>query len=274
MEGLAEGSGAPLQRIAEWSFVEECVVGGCSAFVCDVGGDLWVGRNNDIWVPDLWGYVTIREVEGRIPTMSFGMEGDPFTATGINREHLWLHYNWLPAGDTPTPGKAARLPFVLLTTALETCSSLDDVELMLGEVDRKGGMMLFAVDGKSDSGAVYECACSTHVKRELEGSWIAGTNHCCGSGGQEGSDDSALSSQCRCGRMAEMLDELLEGGGAVDVPCDLIDVLADPGVEQRGEDYGTVYANVACPGKDAAWHTFGGYPAASAGEWGRIEWPW
>jgi hypothetical protein len=36
-------------------------------------------------VPELWGYVTIREVEGRIPTISFSMEGDVFTPTGINK---------------------------------------------------------------------------------------------------------------------------------------------------------------------------------------------
>lgn len=274
MKGLAEGSGVPLQRVAEWSFVEECVADGCSGFVCDVGGDLWVGRNNDIWVPDLWGYVTIREVEGRIPTMSFGMEGEPFTATGINRERLWLHYNWLPVWDTATAGKVAMLPFVFLTTALETCSTLEGVELLLSGVERRGGMMLFAVDGKSGLSAVYECTCCTYVKREMEGGWIAGTNHYCESGGQEGLDDATLSSQRRYGRVAQMLGELLAGRSLYSVHRSLMDILADRGVEQRGEDSGTVYANVACPGKETVWYTFGGSPAASAGAWARVEWPW
>lgn len=274
MEGLAEGSGVPLQRVAEWSFVEQCVSGGCSAFVCDLAGDLWVGRNNDICVPDLWGYVTIREVEGRIPTISFGMESETFTATGINRERLWLHYHWLPAQEAAVEGGSEMLPFVLLTTALETCSTLEEVELLLSETDRSGGMMLFAVDGKRGTGAVYECSRRTVVKRQLEGRWMAGTNHACAYRGQQSDDSLASSSRRRYGRMVEMLSELLEPGRVAEAPRDLIGILADPAVEQRGEDSGTAYANVVCPGREIVWYTFGGYPAASAGNWARVAWPW
>ena len=45
-------------------------------------------------------------------------------------------------------------------------------------------------------------------------------------------------------------------------------------VEARGERSETVYANVVCPGRREIWYTLGGYPAASAGNWQRIEWPW
>jgi hypothetical protein len=58
------------------------------------------------------------------------------------------------------------------------------------------------------------------------------------------------------------------------MPWDLVRILPDHGVEGRDEDYGTVYANVACPGADCLWYTFGGYPAASAGVWRRLAWPW
>jgi hypothetical protein len=51
-------------------------------------------------------------------------------------------------------------------------------------------------------------------------------------------------------------------------------ILADPGVEVRGEDYGTVYASVTCPSQRMVWYTFGGYPAASSGAWYEIVWPW
>jgi len=62
------------------------------------------------------------------------------------------------------------------------------------------------------------------------------------------------------------------GGG--DLPWALVRVLADPEVEGRGEDSGTVYANVVCPSAGEVWYTLGGYPAASQGNWQRLEWPW
>jgi hypothetical protein len=268
-EGLAAGSGVPLQRLAEWCFVEECVQSGCSALVCSIGGHAWVARNNDLWAPDMWGYVTVREVEGRLPTAIFGLEGEVFAGTGINAERLWLHYNWLPVQDAPALQKPHWACFVWLTEALETCRTIHEVEVLLGEVDRDGGMLLFAVDGKTDAFAVFECSCAAHVRREGRGTWIAGTNHCLGS-----DDDGSMSSRLRFHRLEELARELCGRGETVEAPEDLIRILADPGVEVRGEDYGTVYANVACPSTGEMWYTFGGYPAASAGAWQQMVWPW
>src|SRR6516162_3588220 len=75
-EGLAAGSKLPLARLAEWAYIEECRKSQCSGAVCRLDGHVWVARNNDTYVPELWGYVTIRETAGRIPTISFGMAGD------------------------------------------------------------------------------------------------------------------------------------------------------------------------------------------------------
>ena len=55
---------------------------------------------------------------------------------------------------------------------------------------------------------------------------------------------------------------------------DLIAALADPQVEQRGADYGTVYAALYNPLSRQLWFTFGGYPAASQGDWQAIPWPY
>ncbi len=268
-EGLAAGAGMPLQRLAEWCFVEECMQTGCSALVCSIGGKAWVARNNDLWATDMWGYVTVREVEGRVPTMSFGLEGELFTGTGFNADRLWLHYNWLPAADAPALGKPHWSCFVWLAEALETCRTIDDVETLLRQANRDGGMMLFAVDGKADESAVFECACAEYRRRELFEDWIVGTNHCCAVPGER-----PESSQHRFDRMEELLGELWERDDAIDAPQDLMRILADPGVEVCGEDYGTVYACVACPSLDVIWYTFGGYPAASAGAWRQLKWPW
>jgi len=274
LEGMAQGASIPLQRLAEWCFVEECVQTGCSGFVWMLNGNVWVGRNNDIWAPELWGYVTIREVNGRVPTISFGMEGEPFTATGINAEQLWLHYNHLSVRDAPSGGKPHWPCYVFLTEALETCRTLADVEALLSAVDRDGGMILFAVDGTSDEMAVIECSCSQHTPRKPAEEWIIATNHAVLPHEPGRLERPAEDSRARYDRVEELLHARSSRLKEPDITTDLIRILADPGVEQRGEGYGTVYANIACPGERLIWYTFGGYPAASQGNWHKLDWPW
>jgi hypothetical protein len=270
-EGLAEGAGLPLQRVAEWNHVESCVDDGCSGFVGRLGGRLWVARNNDLFVRGIWGYATIREITGRIPTIGFGLEGDVFTGTGINRDRLWLHHQALPTSDAPRPERTHLSGWVLLTDMLETCSTIADVESRLGGVDRDEGMLLFAVDGKSNEFAILECDCSRHVRRATTGPWLVGTNHACALPDQSAPDEGSRSRQARMEAMATQLYEREPGAR---LPDDLIAILADDGVERRGEDISTVYAAVACPGAGELWFTFGGSPAASRGEWEPDAWPW
>ena len=108
-----------LQSVAEWNYVEQCVDDGCSAFVGLIDGHVWVARNNDMFVPGVWGHATVREITGRIPTLTFGQEGDVFTATGVNRERLWLHHHALTASDAPRPGRPHMSGWVLLSEMLE-----------------------------------------------------------------------------------------------------------------------------------------------------------
>lgn len=70
------------------------------------------------------------------------------------------------------------------------------------------------------------------------------------------------------------LEQLLAGHQSSRPPDDLVRVLADDDVEVRDADVGTVYATVACPSNGELWYTAGGFPAASAGTWQRIAWPW
>lgn len=161
-EGMAKGANVPLGRLAEWAYIEECEKKECSGAICVFNDHAWVARNNDTYVPELWGYVMIREVDGRIPSINFTMEGDVFTPTGINKEKLWLHYNFLPVWDGPRPGKPHVPAYVFLTEALELCRTISDVEALLNETDRDGGMLLFAADGKTDEFALFDCMCSKH----------------------------------------------------------------------------------------------------------------
>jgi hypothetical protein len=275
-EGFAEGSNIPLQRIVEFSFIEECDIKGCSGAVLLLDNKVWVARNNDSFVPNLWGYATIREVNGRIPTITFSMEGDIFAPTGINKEKLWLHYNFLSVWDEPAANKPHFPGYVFLTEALELCSNISDVERMLNEIDRDGGMMLFAVDGKNHEFAIFECLCSKYFKREHYRSWIVGTNHFCACQDPTitESDKEPLGTVNRLNRMEDLVRALSTSHTLPNIPSDLIQILADDQIERRELQLMTVYSNVVCPSTGEIWYTFGGYPAASKGNWQRLEWPW
>lgn len=270
--GLAEGSRIPLQRIVEHTFIEQCALLRCSGLVSMFNGHAWLARNNDTVAPGMWGYVGIKEVDGRIPSISFSMECDVFTPTGINREKLWLHYNYLPVADEPAPDRPHVPPYVFMTDALETCTSIGEVEALLDTTQRSDGMMLFAVDGKTDEFAIFECGCQVHYKREPDHQRLVGTNHFCMIEDPDGPlEQTPLSTLSRFLRLEQMLASL---PSKPDLPGDLIRMLADDEIERRGETFATAYANVACPHTGEIWYTFGGYPAASAGNWGMLDWPW
>jgi Acyl-coenzyme A:6-aminopenicillanic acid acyl-transferase len=270
LKGMAEGANVSLQTIAEWNYVEQCIQEECSGFICLMNGHAWLGRNNDTYVPELWGYMTIREVENRLPTISFSMEGDVFSPTGINRERLWLHYNYLPVCDSPRMDKPHFPGYVLLTEALETCSTINEVERLLNQYDRDGGMMLFALDGKTDEFVIFECTCREYFKRIPNGEWLVGTNHYCTCQ----TNFTTGTSETRYRRVEELVKALYLSKDKVNLPMDLIAILADADVEVNGENFGTVYANIACPSAKQVWYTFGGYPAASKGNWQLVVWPW
>ena len=274
-EGMAEGADIPLQRLAELAYIEECDTQQCSGAIYLSGEQVWVARNNDFYMPELWGYATIREVDGRIPTVNFARDGDIFTPTGINKDKLWLHYNFLPVWDEPAATKPHVPAYVFLTEALELCHTIRDVEELLNKTDRDGGMLMFAADGKNNEFALFECMCSTYSKREASGGWIVGTNHYVTCEDQTlGDDEGSLSTLNRFSRMESLVQALSTSRTPPDLPTDLIRILADDEIERRENQVITVYSNVACPSTGEIWYTFGGYPAASKGNWQRLEWPW
>ena len=246
----------------------------CSAAICKIDGQAWIARNNDTYVPEAWGYVTIREMRGLIPTISFSMEGDLFTPTGINQERLWLHYNYLPAWDKPTPGKISMPAYAFIQYALETCQNLEDLEFALQEVDRSDGMLLFVVDGKNNQFALYECTCCEHIKINPQGDWLSGTNHHRQLQAPDNIQANAGDSILRLERLNELLSRMYSQEIENRLPWSLVDILGDDVIERRGADLVTVYANVACPALGELWYTFGGLPAASQGNWQRLPWPW
>ena len=151
------------------------------------------------------------------------MEGDVFAPTGVNKEKLWLHYNFLPVWDQPAPGKPHVPGYVFLTEALELCRTIRDVEALLNETDRDGGMLLFAVDGKTDEVALFDCTCSKHYRREPTDGWIVGTNHYCAIKDLTLADDaSSASTLSRFRRMEGLVRALALSQTPASLPADLI----------------------------------------------------
>lgn len=275
LAGIAEGAGIPLQRVAEWYFIEQCAALRCSGALLTLNGHTWVARNNDSVAPGLWGYVGIREVDNRIPTVTFGCEGDVFVPTGINKEKLWLHYNYLPTPDRLDTTRAHLPPYVFMMDALETCRTLRDIELRLHEIQRSDGMLLFAVDGKSDEFAIFECGHGIHYRRGPTNNVLVGTNHFCMRDDPDGPlEATPLGTLGRFRRVETLLKPICSRSGGCRLPAELIQLLADDEVERRGDTFATVEAAVACPYTGDIWYTFGGFPAASNGNWQRLEWPW
>jgi len=268
MTGLAAGAGIPVCRVAEWTYVEACTPHGCSSVLLAVGGRTWVARNNDIWVPALWGYVTIRDHVQRIPTLSIGMPGESFTATGVNRARLWLHYHYMPTPQGVEPPVDAWFEFQWMTEALETCGSVGELVVWLDRQPRRGSMLLFVIDGKTDERAVFECLPATHRRWPDDQPFLVATNHSLFATAGGCTDSHRRYAALRLGLRR------LAAPPTDDPVAILRTLLADPSVEQRRGSYGTVYSTIACPAAGSVWVTLGGYPAASGGTWQQIAWPW
>lgn len=217
----------------------------------------------------------MREIDGRIPVLGMGRRGDLFVPTGVNRDRLWLHYHYLPTADHLDEERWHIPPFVWMMEALETCHTLTEVERLLHDVQRTDGMMLWAVDGTTDEGAIFECGHVEFARRGLVDGWMVGTNHHILSPDPDGGPgDERLSSGGRFARLEEMVAPLAAGRHRGDIVAPLIATLADDDIERRDPSFATVYANVACPATGEIWYTLGGWPAASRGDWQRVPWPW
>jgi len=266
--GLSDGSGCPMDLIAQWVFFDKFLDGGCTSFIItDNNGSAWIGRNNDYIAPKMWSHINIIAKKDIIPVMLFGMGGDLFSGTGYNKEKIWLHYNWLPVWDMP--GQGAYPPYVFLRMALESCRNKRELEKMLKYIPRNGGMNLFFVDGKDNTCAVYECTCNNFIKRELNYKYIAGANHYNIMSVPLDYEHDFSASHKR----QKAAEDILAGMKNINFCIeDLISILSYPNIEQDNGLYGTVYANIACPATDKLYYACGGFPAASQSQWEFIDW--
>ena len=272
-KGLSDGSGIPFERVASWGYLEIELNQGCSSIVCRSADRVWIAHNNDTFVPESWGYTTVFEIAGRIPVMCFGLAGDIWTTSGINKSRLWLHVDSLPSNDGPGPEKLTLPTYGFTVEALETCETIQDVADLLNKIDRTEGMILIVVAGGGDEAAVFECSCSGWAKVTFSTDWLVRTNHALIEPHSERPGKRPLDTWSRYDRLRALLENRYAGGGDPS-PTDLRTYMADDQVERRGEQFATAYSVVACPQSGRIDFTVGGVPAASCGNWSQIEWPW
>lgn len=271
--GLSEGSGIPFKRIAHWGYQEMVLSQGCSSTICRSKGKVWIGHNNDTFVPELWGYITILEIKGRIPTMYFGLAGDIWATAGINKAKLWLHIDHLNTTDKPDSRKAVLPTYGFIVEALETCETIDDVQGLLNKIDRTEGMILIAADGKTDEAALFECSCSRWRLSKVKTDWAVRTNHAMIGRESKKKGKQPRDTWNRYNRLAQLLENSYNTGRSP-TPSDLKAYLADDEVERRDNEFATAYSVVVCPAISRTEFTLGGQPAASCGNWSHIAWPW
>lgn len=273
LEGLAQGAGIPLKKVTEWVTAETCMSAACSGFLLHDGEKTWIGRNNDLWSPHLWGFARHRAVSHRIPVTTFGLAGDAFSATGYNQAGIWLHYNYLKAPDQNDDSLLAQPCYLQLVDMLESCESYEDVFSFLQSYPRPDGMMLFMSDSGRQKQGIFECTCHDMVYRPLPRErgrcFLVGTNHYTQAPYENSTHPDRADSLSRYRRLDTLLRDFSTGKQTASFNT-LRAVLADEGIEKRQSDYGTVYANLYCPETGETWYTFGGYPAASCGRWREV----
>ncbi len=283
MVGVAEGADVPLNALVDSIVASAYPVVECSSVLLFRDPHWWIAHNND-WYDfgsQAWTGMVARAVDGRIPHLTFGLQGDVCTVVGVNRERIWLHMNGYPAQDEPPAGGKPVLPYVfVIREALEVCTSLEDVAALLERWDRDSGMAIYAVDGKTEEAALFECGHATMVRRapHHERAVISHSRDA-GDRLRDGVPLAVIGSNAT-GRIDRMVDSL-ERSESDPLPDCLIRILADPQVEERGAEglfkdpqSFTVYANVAAPGAGRVWFGHGAVPAASAGQWDAVAWPW
>lgn len=267
--------------IAEWLYADIAGGGGaaCSAVSVEIDRRAWVARNCD-WYPSqlLRGHSVVVHDHpagsGRIPTMALGIAGDIDIDTGINAAGLWLHVHTMYATDAPDPAKPCLSWLFWAREALETCSTIDEVDALLGRVDRDRGMILVVVEAKTNARAVFECARSRHERHDAGPGFQCATNH---PGAKQPRDPARLARSRAGGTILRRaaVESIASSHHEWDPPSDLFALLADPGVEMRdAKQLKTIYAAVCCPASSEVWFCAGAAPAASRGVWSRVAWPW
>ncbi len=312
IEGMGDGSGVGTRLVAEFLYADiarptagagerrfdpaadpepapgehdlpdHTEIGGpmCSGVAARLGdGNVWIARNCDWLIPTLTrGTAAVaHETPHRIPVMAVGIRGDIDVDTGINAERLWLHLHTLPAMDDPPLDRTSISWLFWAREALEVCATIDELEAFIERTARDRGVLAIAGDGKTNEAAVFECGKGEHVRRDVDLSTPAfATNHTL-SKEIDAEREAKSRAGSTVGRWCAMRARLRERAPKRG-PDDLIDLLADPGVEMRTPRWlRTIYSAVVRPSDASVWFASGdasGRPAASGGRWARVTPPW
>ena len=262
----------------------------CSGVVTfDESFNPWTARNCDWHEPTLsrGTCAVFHRAPHRIPCVAMGLMGDIDADTGMNAERLWLHMHTLLAHDEPRAGVSCISWLFWMREALETCSSLAELERFITTTDRDRGVMLFASDGKTGDAAIYECTRSTFRRIDpwtlASNRVLIATNHCQHKHPRDTDETGAplpprVSTSNGTVSRYNRLTQILSHAHPDHLPDDLCEVLADARVEMRtatpGSTLRTIYSAVADPARSQAWFASSACPAASMGTWRHLRLAW
>ncbi len=249
--------------------------GGCSALVTHLDDGLWIARNCDWLTPTLMRGTSavVHATPNRIPVLAVGIRGDIDVDTGLNAEGLWLHLHTLHASDDPPADRTIISWLFWAREALETCSTIDEVDTFVASTGRDRGVFAIVGEGQTGRGAVFECSRAGHVRHDIDphARALCVTNHALAkSYGRRvaGVNPSGTISRQQSLR-ASVSRHAPETG-----PRDLIGHLGADGVEMRTPRWlRTIYSAVVRPADGSLWFASGrpdGTPAASTGAWDRV----
>lgn len=250
----------------------------CSAVTLDLHARPWVARNCDWLTATLvrGTAAVVHESPGRIPVMALGIRGDIDIDTGVNAERLWLHLHTMYAPGEPRGDRTQISWLFWAREALETCATLDELDRFIASTQRDRGVIVVAADAKSGERALFECSRVDHRRIDSGDAPLIATNH-----PQHKHPTSERAAKSRPGATLARycaLRDLIAKTPPEHGPDDLIDLLADPGVEMRTPTHlRTIYSAVADPDRGDIWFAAGsvdGSPAASTGGWLKVPWPW
>lgn len=253
--------------------------------VWDDAGRPWLGRNCDWYTATVSrGTCAVRHsTPGRIPCMCVGLMGDIDADTGINAAGLWLHMHTWMVRDEPRAGTSCISWLFWMREALETCTTLGEVEAFIAQTSRDRGVFLVAVEGRTGEAAIFECSRSSYRRVEPQatasGPRLVVTNHC-----REKCEQIAIEEEREGPRVRRhgstvtrhaRVMEILDHASPEHHPDDVQEILADEWVEMRetcmSASLRTIYSAVCDAGRGDVWFASGAVPAASAGLWRRVR---
>ena len=253
LDGMAEGSGLPLEEVAIAEHVVSILIAVQEGLFCSsittwgdytTEGQLVMGRNFDYpsmyraLAPQLC-LVVFNPIDGSVPTAIFGYAGQICCVQAFNREGLVLELNvalGLPDTDRDVHIDRITMPLLITQLALD-CSTMTQLDAGMKTMRTNTSLLNTVAD--EQSGCTYELGTRSTVKRAIDREGLnTATNFVYDPSWQSGSDDQRRSNlqnlaekhtgQIDFEAMKQIIATPIQDGGACDTNGTLYQFVYEP----------------------------------------------